>query len=75
MKMENLDVKGRMRINNGQIGSAIQQVSVLVNGNTSVSQIIANALVKFDLEVCWVLFRHQQRQQQQHNRNSSDIRV
>ncbi len=43
--------KGRLRINNKQLPSTINQVSVLVTTSTPVSEIIANALIKFDLEV------------------------
>ena len=40
-----------MRIINKQLPSTINQVSVLVTSSTPVSEIIGQALIKFDLEV------------------------
>ena len=45
------EVKGKMRINNGFLQSAIKHVTILVTGSTPAKEIVKLALIKFDMEV------------------------
>ena len=48
---EVVEVKGKMRINNGHIPSVVGHVTLLVTGKTTAKEIVEQALIKFDLVV------------------------
>lgn len=46
-----VELKGKMRINNGFLPSIIKHVTIVVKGTTPAKDIVGQALVKFDMEV------------------------